>query len=148
MTVVAWDGITLASDRMATVGGCKVASINKIHRLKDGSHAAISGMTNAGMAVLHWIETGAKLDDYPLEDYSVCTVIVVSPKGELYQYDGPIALKLDTPFYAIGSGREYALAAMYLGHDACAAVEIANALDQDCGNGVDSVIINPKDVIH
>ncbi len=40
-------------------------------------------------------------------------------------------------FDAIGSGRDYALAAMYLGHDARRAVEVASALDNGCGNGID-----------
>lgn len=141
MTVIAFDGQTLASDKRAVTGKCKVASIKKIHKLRDGSYAAISGTTFAGMILIDWINRGAKIDDYPIEDDVDVSIIVVTPQGVLYQYDGPIALKLDTPFYAIGSGREYALAAMYLGCDARQAVEVANALDQGCGNGVDSVTL-------
>jgi ATP-dependent protease HslVU (ClpYQ) peptidase subunit len=40
-------------------------------------------------------------------------------------------------FHALGSGRDFALAAMYLGKNAREAVEIAMEFDLETGKGVD-----------
>lgn len=51
----------------------------------------------------------------------------------------PYPARVEDKFTATGCGRDYALAAMFLGHDARAAVEVACALDAHCGNGIDTL---------
>lgn len=47
--------------------------------------------------------------------------------------------RVEDPFVAVGSGRDYAMAVMALGHDATRAVEIAARFDPGTGNGVDGM---------
>ncbi len=49
-------------------------------------------------------------------------------------------------FNALGAGRDYALAAMYLGFDASRAVEVACALDVNCGNGIDVLTLEDDNI--
>ena len=147
MTTVAWDGQTLATDRMASVGGSKHASIKKIYTIKGGGYAAASGHAGAIELMFRWLDHGAVIDDYPLTDPELCTVIVITEDSQLLQYDGPMPVKLEAKFYAIGSGRDFALAAMHLGYDAKKAVEVGSALDQSTGNGIDSVTLPTKGTV-
>lgn len=41
--------------------------------------------------------------------------------------------------HAIGTGRDYARAAMHLGRNAVEAVQVAILFDENCGNGVDTL---------
>ena len=147
MTTIAWDGQTLAADRMACIGNSKSVCIKKIHELKGGGYAAASGHAGAGALMFRWLDQGAAVDDYPLTDPELCTVIVITEDGQVLQYDGPLPVKLDAPFYAIGSGRDFALAALHLGKSAKEAVEVASELDQSTGNGIDVVMLPIKGVI-
>lgn len=54
------------------------------------------------------------------------TAMVVTPSGEIQEWDerGEYS-KVSLPFYAIGSGREFALGAMEAGADSVAAVRVA-----------------------
>ena len=147
MTTIAWDGQTLAADRMASIGNSKSVCIKKIHELKGGGYAAAAGHAGAGALMFRWLDHEAVVGDYPLTDPELCTVIVITEDGQLLQYDGPLPVKLDAPFYAIGSGRDFALAALHLGKSAKEAVEIASELDQSTGNGIDVVMLPVKGVI-
>ena len=147
MTTIAWDGKTLAADRMASVGNSKNASTKKIYAIKGGGYAATSGHAGAGELMFRWLDHGAVIDDYPLSDPELCTVIVITEDGQLLQYDGPMPVRLNAGYYAIGSGRDFALAAMHLGHDAKKAVEVASVLDQSTGNGIDSVTLPTKGTV-
>ena len=46
---------------------------------------------------------------------------------------------MEGPFCAIGSGRDFALAAMALGHSAIEAVTVAGRFDTASGNGFDAL---------
>lgn len=62
--------------------------------------------------------------------------------GSLWKYERtPHPLKFPPQQFAIGSGRDFALAAMYLGCDAAGAVHVACEFDSACGNGVDVVTL-------
>ena len=62
-------------------------------------------------------------------------MLVVRKDGPLHQYETtPWPLVLHNKQWAIGSGRDFAMAAMYLGKTARAAVELATVLCCACGN--------------
>lgn len=90
--------------------------------------------------MLAWVKAGYPPDKFPKlqedkDDYS--TFLVLDKDGiRLYEY-GPEPIRFEDKQYATGSGRDFALAAMYLGKTAKEAVEIASLFDTDCGNGVD-----------
>jgi len=143
MTIVAWDGKTLAADRAATNCGYR-RTLTKIFRVPGGL-VGFAGDGSRAMALLEWFRAGCKPDEYPAFQRDAETAvgnIFVTNEGEslTYLYTPYPERRLDR-FDAIGSGRDYALAAMHLGCDAKQAVQVACALDNGCGNGIDTLTL-------
>jgi len=141
MTVIAWDGKTLAADKRTSFGGLH-ATTTKIHRLRDGSLVGGSGGTAVIQEMVAWLDAGADPATFPAaqrtEKESVA-MLVVRPDRSLVQYDTtPYPSYIENDKWAIGSGRDYAMAVMFMGHDSELAVRVASALDSTCGNGVDT----------
>lgn len=141
MTVVAWDGKTLAADRRCTRGGT-IYSTLKIHRVGD-MLVGMSGGTDYCAALLAWFKNGAKPEDWPETqkdpDYA-CALVIVD--GMAFTYDRtPVPVPMLEPICAIGSGREVALGAMTAGATAAESVHIATRWMSDCGNGVDTLTL-------
>jgi len=68
----------------------------------------------------------------------------IDSEGRILLYgSGPNPELVEDKVYAGGCGRDYALAAMHLGHDARKAVEVACALDVHCGLGIDALELKP-----
>lgn len=66
--------------------------------------------------------------------------MIVVKSGDVYFMSGStFAHKMGKTKWAIGSGADYALGAMYAGKSAKEAVEIASQLDTGTGLGVDVV---------
>lgn len=144
MTVIAWDGKTLAADRAATNCGYR-RTLTKIFRVPGGM-VGFAGDGSRAMALLEWFRNGRDPAAYPAFQRGDEAVgcIFIGEQGENlgYLYTPYPEVHMDR-FDAIGSGRDYALAAMYLGHDARRAVEVASALDNGCGNGIDTLTLEP-----
>lgn len=146
MTCIAYDGKTLAADRQATQAGY-AATVKKIHRAPSGELLAFSGSLDAGMALVDWYCSGGE-KPFPdnREGVSDCRayLLVINCNGEIFRYERDhVPLRFYDAVTAMGSGRDYALAAMYLGYDARKAVEVACALDVECGNGIDTLELLP-----
>lgn len=139
MTVIAWDGHTLAADRLATNEGLR-RSTTKIHRVGE-ILVATCGSMDQGMLMLEWIRGGRIQQDFPgsqrdKDDW--CPVMIIGPDRIVRVYERThTPIIFEDRFYAMGSGRDYAVAAMYLGCSAPRAVEVATALEVHCGNGID-----------
>lgn len=141
MTCIAWDGKTLAADRRACLG-TMVNTITKIWRVNDvlvggsGEACFIGGM-------VEWVRNGRKLDEFPAyqrdkDDWQPFIVIESDGTTSLYERT-PHPVRYEQSCLAIGSGREFARAAMHLGLDARAAVQVAIDLDSGCGGGIDTL---------
>lgn len=64
--------------------------------------------------------------------------VLVIENGRVLMYSrSPHYWEYEDSFFAIGSGRELALAAMYCGKNAKEAVEVASLFEASCGMGVD-----------
>lgn len=142
MTVIAWDGKTLAADKRAT--NCNLAStVTKVHRLPDGLVAFSGGGAHAS-ELLNWFFGARNPDTYPRRDGDDgAGSLLIKEDGTIFVYSStnPFPERIENQFYARGSGRDYALAAMYLGCDARKAVEVACVFDVSCGNGVDTMTL-------
>ena len=139
MSVIAWDGKTLAADKRMCFG-TMFRTTTKIFRVGDAL-CAYAGDAAMGEELLAWFKAGAIPADFPPsqrgDDWSGLLVV---RKDALLKYEkSPYPIKIESTHYAIGCGRDFALAAMYLGHDARAAVEVTIALDSACGNGIDCI---------
>lgn len=144
MTVVAYDGKTLAADRQATYGNTPFP-VTKIFRVGNDLVAG-SGDWSECLAFLEWYESVkfAKLGGSPPKpDFKEGFGILVIRNGELWRYERELVpFLINVPFWAIGSGADYALGAMACGKSAKEAVEIACQFDINCGLGVDVVEVD------
>lgn len=141
MTVIAWDGHTLAADKQGDCGGGKFAT-TKIHKI-NGHLIGGTGDYDAVMTMINWFEKGAHPDDWPkcqADEKRYANLLVISPQKEIFRYERePFPYKIEDKFFAAGSGKDYATTAMYLGKNAKEAVEITSALSTSCGMGIDTL---------
>lgn len=147
MTTVAWDGKTLAADKMTTTNGRPhLAMHGKLHRINyhgQDALAAGSGVVAFSHAVIEWLNAGAPPDhrpEMPGPDDSF-SVLVVTEAGLFTYIDSLTPVALGQLQWALGSGGEYALGAMAAGASAKRAVEIACTLDVSSGMGVDTLTL-------
>jgi len=142
MTVVAWDGKTLAADKRVSYGTAH-RNTTKIMRIGD-TLAGIAGHAIYCMAVVNWLNEGGDPKNFPLlpeaaED--MVSVLVITEEGLILEYGHlPTPLIYDNhKFFSIGCGAPYAMSAMHFGRTAKEAVEFASQMDIGCGNGVDTL---------
>lgn len=140
MTVVAWDGKTLAADKRAVNNGLArtVTKIRKIGPLLVG----VAGDCTCGLEMFKWIEHGrdpAKFPAKQLDKEEWATVLVIEG-GQVRVYErSPEPMTFEGEHFACGSGRDFAIAAMHLGKSAAEAVAVACLFETSCGNGVDEI---------
>jgi len=144
MTCIAFDGKTLAGDKRSTVAG-QIMTTTKIFRV-NGELVGFSGDAAHCAEALNWIRGGCEPSKYPEElrnrDKMINT-LVIRKNGEVWRFeDSPHPYQVFGRFHAIGGGSDFALAAMHLGKNAVEAVEVAIALNNGCGNGVDTLTLD------
>lgn len=145
MTVIVWDGKTLAADKQSTCAGVRT-TVTKIFRVRAG---LVGFMGNEGhaRALLHWFRGDMLAEDYPSKpaDAECCAeAILITPSGEIRAFPvGPHYAVIEDKYAAWGSGRDFAIAALHLGFDARRAAEVACALDIYCGVGIDELPLEP-----
>lgn len=139
MTVIAWDGKTLAADKRANYGDmiCTVTKIFRVGDLLVGGAGDVSFV----LAMVDWIRKGRVPLDFPnaqisKDDWQPVLVIEADGTPSLYERT-PFPARYEQSNIAIGSGREFARAAMHLGKTAVEAVQCACDLNSGCGNGID-----------
>lgn len=130
----------MAADKLADSGGLRV-SVTKIYRI-NGHLVGSAGCSPAANEIMAWFARGADPSDFPEHQRSNenwAGLLVVKPDGGILKFEAtPYPVILDPgQQMAIGSGRDFAMAAMLLGKDAMGAVEVACRLDCGCGGGVD-----------
>jgi sugar/nucleoside kinase (ribokinase family) len=141
MTVIAWDGKTLAADKRATSGNVAYTVV-KVERF--GEHLlGMVGEADVAHDLREWFKAGADTRDFPKSarrDNATLVVITAGMRARAFA-TGPHPMLYADDQLAWGCGRDFALAAMHLGHDARRAVEVACAFDIGCGNGVDTLTL-------
>lgn len=149
MTIICYDGKTLAADKRAVTMGLP-RTVTKIHKIR-GHLVGCAGDAAPGRELIAWFERGADPADVPAFQ---CTsdhvgMLVITPDARILKYErGPYPIDFtEEGVYAFGSGRDYAMAAMALGCDARQAVELASRFDIDCGNGVDMLTLSPLTLV-
>lgn len=141
MTVIAFDGKTLAADKMTVDGSGLRRTVTKIERINDHL-VAFAGSWDVATEMRAWWAAGAKPDDFPKSARDSNTVLVVIGPSLISTYNtGPYPIVFEDEKCAFGSGRDFALTAMHLGCDAEEAVHIACHFQSDCGNGIDALTL-------
>lgn len=142
MTVIAWDGRALAADKRTTDAGM-ARTTTKIERAPDRSLVGAAGNTARCKALIEWVCQGA-LPARWNNDWNGAHILHIHTNGKVVAYDGgPHPIEYHDQFVAIGSGRDFATAAMALGQNAYCAVELACRFDVHCGNGIDVLVLHP-----
>jgi len=139
VTIIAWDGKTLAADRRM-VNYSVIFSTTKIFRV-GGALVGFSGTAAHIGRYLAWMRDGFDPKTYPEQDKEcTCYSVVIRADGSIESYgDTGYPVLVSDPFHAAGSGRDFALAAMYLGKGAREAVELTCHFCCDCGSGIDTL---------
>jgi hypothetical protein len=139
MSVLVWDGVTLATD-LASNDGRTLTPVNKIWKKDNAIYAGI-GPLSLVAGLRRWYENGADYSKFP-QGYAQGQFIVVRKSTGLTRYslaDGPVEHGFNA--IALGTGRDFAYGALAVGADARAAVEAANKYCTTCGLGVQSMSI-------
>lgn len=92
--------------------------------------------------VLDWIKTGKGKPE--IKDDADFSILIATKEGVWYACNSLFFHAMGNVRWAIGSGCDYALGAMYAGKNAREAVEIASQLDVNTGLGVDTLTIKEK----
>lgn len=125
MTTIAWRDGVLASDSQATGGNVK-SRCAKLFQLGDGRIVGIAGDYARGCAFVEALKRGEPIKT---NMKGVCA-LVLAGDGTVTEYDdSPHPMPVIDSFYAIGSGRMAAMAAMTCGKSALEAVHVAAEID-------------------
>ena len=127
----------IAADSMCSGEG-GYYSVCKLRHWKDG----VAGAAGDWVQILKFfnsIENGGDLD-------SDCDVECMELRAEgIYVYESTlIPARIKEPFYAIGTGSAYAIAAMHLGKSPREAVEIAALFDPATRGPIDVITVGGK----
>jgi ATP-dependent protease HslVU (ClpYQ) peptidase subunit len=139
MTIIVWDGTEMCSDRRMVINN-SITTTRKIFRIETGI-VGFSGSYNNGRMLLDWALDSFVPELYPdnFRSDEPADLLFVDNESKLWLYgsDTHIPVQLTAVKFAIGSGSDFARAALYLGNDARTAVEVTCRLDIYCGNGID-----------
>lgn len=145
MTTIATDGKWVAADKQMTMG-CYKTKTRKLSCIQGLGVISFAGHAGAGVKALRWWQGGCDGDPPEFTENEIeCGIggILVTEKGIFALQDGIIPLEIDAPFFAIGSGAEYAIAAMSLGKTPEEAVKEASKHDIYTSDEVDVVAVLP-----
>lgn len=155
MTVIAWDGRTLAADKQVSASGIvyKADKLYKFSINEDGVMteylAAGIGYLDASSELLEWCKRGFKYHDFPATLGTVASqsyagsLFVVNKHGYWRHFHNSPCVPEQNGRYAAGSGAMAAMAILEDGGSATKAVEIACKVCEGCGMGVDSLEFKP-----
>lgn len=147
MSVIVWDGKTLAADRQVTDGGM-IRQTTKIRSITKGKFKGFlmgaAGATATANLMMDWFEAGADPRFFPYEymksDQLGATLVVITQDKDIFRYDHlPVPIIMEDEHYATGSGRDFAYGALSMGADAQRAVEVACEHSTECGVAIDII---------
>ena len=142
MTTIAWDGHTLAADKRVTVSGVR-STVTKIARGRKGNLVGCAGTAALFEGVMEAVLNGTPMPEGQHERSDWCSVLEITPDGECWKHERHGRYRIEDGFAAIGTGSDFALAAMHLGKSAADAVMVAARFDTRTGDGVDTLTIVP-----
>lgn len=128
MTTICWDGKTLAADSQTTLFRGPYRKIHRCGSVLFGS----SGDMQWNEAVRLWLCGGEK----PTLKGDLFHGIIIRDGRASIVNEHLIEMPVDRPFMAVGTGRDFAMAAMHLGKSAVEAVAIAMLFDSDTGGEI------------
>ena len=141
MSTIAYDGKTIAADRLCTVGDTPIP-FQKVGKI-SGMVFGCAGYAEDTVLFAKWLKDEMPRGDKLPKLETRFRAIVIDVTGDAFLYFDklvPIPLEKGRQ-WAFGSGGEFAMGAMAMGVSAALAVEIATKLDVNTGLGVDVIEI-------
>jgi hypothetical protein len=141
MTTIAWDGQTLAADTLACASGLRRVA-HKLFRCRRYIFG-MTGLQADGHIIAQWLRDGASLrDPAPISEDGINGLVIDLDDGRVYVVEGKRAtlVPVHEPVFAVGSGRDFAIAAMTFGKTAQEAVEFSARFDVYTGGEVDTIV--------
>ena len=140
MTIIVWDGKTLASDKQATNAGLK-RQVTKIFVI-NGHMVGFSGDFDYAQTMKHWFESGCKPEEFPKhqeDDNKWVGMVVITPDKRVLKYErSPYPMDFtEAGAHCFGAGRDFAYGALAMGANAVEAVEVTCRYENSCGMGID-----------
>ncbi len=140
MTIIAYRAGCLAADSHVTGSGTITGASVKIARNRKGDLAGATGDAVYGYAFRQWFLKGEKGE---APDAAAPGKPEDSNRGLIVRHNGVIEVfefrgkhVVEAKYYAMGSGRDAALGAMFMGASAVDAVKAAIAHDTGCGGEI------------
>lgn len=132
MTVIVWDGVTLAADK-ACFNGSTMQAVEKLRKISVNGKTYLLGFTgdfSVAMEMLHWAKNGFGTEHFPASNRDPkegCSMIVVNEDREVWKYaSSPYPWQTMAQRCAFGSGDNAALGALFMGATAEQAVQAAS----------------------
>jgi hypothetical protein len=139
MTTIVANPEGMASDTRVTGG--PMFNTTKMRRIGDSLYGGAGDLSQI-LKMFLWFENP---DQAPVwKAPPEFTILQVSPRGIFVWESEMIAIPIDTPFYAIGSGSEYAMGALAYGANLDKAIEIASMFDPGTSGSVHYEPLTPK----
>ena len=153
MTTVAANKTTIASDLQFTYGQTRFKGKTKIFEFPkekaqfvlktDRAYAGVSGNADQIASLVEWLHDGEPHSKVP--KLRNLELLVLTGDGRLYLGKGLSAfLQVDEPFWAIGSGMDFAIGAMRQGATPLEAVKVAAKSDVNTGLGFQEFKLKEK----
>ena len=143
MTTIAYSKGWLAADTRVSIGNYHTKT-EKLYKIEGLGVLGLAGSTKICNRVARWWASGCEGDppeasEKEQEDGYICQGILATKEGLFLLEDGvfPIVIKAD--YLAVGSGSDYAIAAMEMGKSAKEAVAEAAKHDIYTGGDIDEV---------
>ncbi|MGJ4953059.1 hypothetical protein [Bradyrhizobium sp. HKCCYLS20291] len=134
MTTIAYRNGMLAADTRMIQGTAIIGNVVKIVRREDGLLAGGAGDCAWVQAFHRWFLGHEEGDPPELDDN--CKGIIVRPDKTVEMFEPMGTIEFKPPFVAMGSGKEFALGAMWMGATAEQAVRAAMELDPGTGGNI------------
>lgn len=144
MTTIAYKDGVLAADRAITGGG-HVGTARKVWKRKsDGALVGGCGTVSVLQKWAQWFLDGERGNSPGLgtDEDSSSQMLVVRPNGKVEAHDRYGRAMYEAPYYALGSGCDYAMGAMAFGASARQAVAAATKHDHGTGYGIQYVTLD------
>lgn len=144
MSTIAWDGKTLAADTLVNCDGGRCGHTSKIYRWMrgDGVEMVVAGAGELAQlaALCQWLEN-PEMEKPSVEKMEAIALTLV--KGKIIStqlYDHSLVPFLMRGPTALGSGWQWAMAAMDHGKSATQAVEYAITRDVCTGGEIETIV--------
>lgn len=139
MTTIAYRDGVLAADTRSSSNDCVLSDRHPKIVRRGRVMAAATGTTAMCREFLAWVSGGMRgappENPHPSNSEWTYWGLVVSPTGA-WVFQEPGVVPVTSEFYAMGSGRDFALGAMMAGASAADAVAVAMRLDTCSGGEV------------